>query len=59
MTLIEVRNEVKKVIERKGLNNLINADINEIAERTGASYTQLQNAVNYFRYSKQTAKYRA
>ena len=58
MTAYEVRNEIKKVIESKGLSNLINADLNEIHNRTGATYTQLQNATNYFRYSPQAAKYR-
>lgn len=58
MTIYEVRKEVKKVIESKGLENIINADMNEIHERTGATYIQLQNATNYFRYSPQAAKYR-
>lgn len=58
MTIYEVRAEVKKVILAKGINNILNADLNEIHNRTGATYTQLQNACSYFRYSPQTAKYR-
>ena len=53
-----VREEIKRVIISKGIDNIINADLNEIHNRTGASYCEMQNAVSYFRYSKQTAKYR-
>ena len=58
MTAYEVRKEVKELIIKKGINNIINADFNEIHNRTGATYGQLQNAMSYFRYSPQTAKYR-
>jgi hypothetical protein len=58
MTAIEVRKEIKNLIITKGINNIINADLNEIKARTGASVIQLQNAMNYFRFSPQTAKYR-
>lgn len=53
-----VREEIKRVIIEKGLDNILNADLNEIHNRTGASYCEMQNAVSYFRYSKQAAKYR-
>lgn len=59
MTAIETRKEIRKLIEAKGLNNIINRDLNEIHDRTGASYTKMLNAINYFKYSPQTAKYRA
>ena len=59
MTSIQVRNEIKALIIRKGINNIINADLNEIRNRTGASSVQMQNAMSYFRYSPQAAKYRA
>lgn len=59
MTYIETRNEIKKLIIRKGLKNIINADLNEIHERTGANYMDMQNAISYFTYSPKTAKYRA
>ena len=58
MTAYEVRKEIKALILRKGINNIINADLNEIHNRTGAGYCQMQNAMSYFRYSPQTAKYR-
>lgn len=58
MTNMEVRKEIKALVIRKGLNNIINADLNEIRNRTGATVTQMQNAISYFQYSPQTAKYR-
>lgn len=58
MTTMQVRKEIKALVINKGLGNILNADLNEIHNRTGASYTQMQNALNYFRYSPQTAKYR-
>ena len=54
----EVRAEIKRLILNKGIDNILNADLNEIHNRTGASYCAMQNAISYFRYSKQTAKYR-
>ncbi len=59
MTTMEVRKEIKELVVRKGIDNILNADLNEIHYRTGATYCQMQNAMRYFRYSKQTAKYRA
>lgn len=59
MTTMEVRKEIKELVVRKGIDNILNADLNEIHDRTGATYFQMQNAISYFRYSKQTAKYRA
>lgn len=59
MTTMEVRKEIKALVIKKGIDNILNADLNEIHYRTGATYLQMQNAMSYFRYSKQTAKYRA
>ena len=58
MTNMEVRKEVRALVIRKGLKNIINADLNEIQERTGAECMQIKNALNYFAYSPQAAKYR-
>lgn len=58
MTAYEVRREIKRLVIEKGINNIINADLNEIHHRTGATYCQMQNALSYFRFSPQTAKYR-
>lgn len=59
MTAIETRKEIRKLIEAKGLKNIINRDLTEIHDRTGASYSKMMNALNYFRFSPQAAKYRA
>ena len=59
MTAIQVRAEIKKLVISKGLANIINADLNEIHDRTGATYCQMQNALSYFQYSPQAAKYRS
>lgn len=58
MTKKQVREEIKALVIKKGLNNILCADLNEINARTGATYGQMQDALNYFTYSKQTAKYR-
>lgn len=58
MTAMQVRAEIKKLVVSKGLDNIINADLNEIHDRTGASYCQMQNAISYFKYSPQAKKYR-
>lgn len=54
----EIRGEIKQLVITKGIDNILNADLNEIHKRTGASYCEMQNAMSYFRYSKQTEKYR-
>ena len=58
MTYIEVRREIKALVMRKGVDNILNADLTEIHRRTGATYEQMRNAMSYFRYSPQAAKYR-
>ena len=58
MTYRQVKNEIKKLVIEKGLNNIYNRDLNEIHHRTGASYSDMDNALNYFRCSPQAAKYR-
>lgn len=58
MTQKEVRQEIKNLVVTIGLNNILNKHLNEIQARTGATSTQLQNALNYFQFSTQTKKYR-
>ena len=57
MTTMQVRAEIRKLVISKGLQNILNEDLNEIHERTGAGYCQMQNAMSYFQYSPQAAKY--
>ena len=54
----EIREEIKKAVIEKGINNITNADITAAMEKTGADTIQAQNAINYFRFSPQAAKYR-
>ena len=58
MTNIQLRQEIKKLVISKGLENITGYDLNDLHERTGCGYCQMQNAINYFKYSPQTAKYR-
>lgn len=57
MTTYEVRNEIKNLIIAKGIKNIINRDLYEIRDK-GATWLQMQNALNYFEFSPQAAKYR-
>ena len=54
----EARKEMIKLVESKGLNGIINADLNELQER-GYTYHDLISALRWLTYSPQTAKYRA
>lgn len=57
MSNMEVRAEIKKLVISKGLDNITGYDLNELNAK-GAGYCQMQNALSYFKYSPQTAKYR-
>lgn len=52
------KREIKALVTTIGLDNILNAHLNEIHDRTGVSYTEMQNAMSYFRFSPKTAKYR-
>lgn len=52
------KKEIKKLVVTIGLNNILNAHLNEIHDRTGVTYTEMQNALSYFRFSPKTACYR-
>lgn len=52
MTQIEVRNIVRGLVNAKGVNAINGYDIIAIKEKHGADMTQIQNAINYFRYGK-------
>lgn len=47
------RVEIKKLIDTIGMDNILNLHFNEIHDRTGVSYTSMQNAMSYYRYRKQ------
>ena len=54
---LEARKEMIALVERKGLNGIINADLNELQEQ-GYTYGELAAALRWLTYSPQTAKYR-
>jgi len=58
MTTKEIRNIVKNNIIAQG-GKLYNYNLNNIRAMYGVNGTELQNAVNYFQYSPQQAKFRA
>lgn len=53
----QVRDAVKNLIIEKGANNILNRHITEVVERIGCTYCDVQNAMSYFRYSPQQAKF--
>ena len=46
------RQEIKKLIDTIGMNNILNKHITEIRQRTGVSVTDCQNALNYYQFRK-------
>ena len=56
MTYKETKKAVRDLIVEKGLNNITGYDIVALYER-GASGTDVQNAMSYFRYSKQAKRF--
>lgn len=52
MTIYEVRKEIKAVILNKGINNILNKDLNEIHERTGAALGLTYNPISNKKGSK-------
>lgn len=54
-----IREEVKAaIIRRGGVNEVLNADLNEIADRTGCRYGKVTQALSYFCYSAQQKTFR-
>ena len=54
----ETKAEIKKLVEKHGLNGIYNYHLNELRAQ-GHDTVNMQNALNYFQYSPQAAKYRA
>lgn len=54
----ETKAAVKQLVLSKGLNNILGGDLVRLYDQ-GHNVTNVQNAISYFRYSPQTAKYRA
>lgn len=56
-TYKETKIEIKKLVETLGLGNILNMHLIPLYEQ-GHTGTNIQNALSYFRYSPQAAKYR-
>lgn len=52
------RQAIKSLIIEKGIDGITSGDLVTISRETGANTTETQNAINYFRFSPQAAKYR-
>lgn len=56
-TYKETKTEIKKLVVQLGLSGITGHHLNALHEQ-GHTGTNLQNAVSYFQFSQQTAKYR-
>lgn len=56
-TYIETRNAIKELIQTVGLDNIKNYQLNFLTQG-GHNVRNLQNAMNYFKYSPSAKKYR-
>lgn len=56
-TYKETKAEIKKLVIQFGADGVTNYHLNDLVGQ-GHTGTNLQNAVSYFRYSPQAAKYR-
>ena len=56
-TYKETKAEIKKLVVQFGLDGITGHHLNALSEQ-GHTGTNLQNAVDYFQFSPQTAKYR-
>ena len=56
-TYKETKAEIKKLVIQHGINGIYNYHLNALREQ-GHTGTNMQNAINYFQYSPQAAKYR-
>ena len=56
-TYKETKAEIKKLVIQFGINGVTGYHIVDLMDQ-GHNVTNLQNAMSYFKYSPQTAKYR-
>lgn len=56
-TYKETKQTVKELVITIGLSNILNKHLTELYD-LGHNVTNVENALNYFRYSPQTVKYR-
>ena len=56
-TYMETRKAIKTLVLQVGVDGIYNYHLNELVDQ-GHNVTNLQNAINYFKFSPTTAKYR-
>lgn len=56
-TYKETKAEIKKLVVKFGVDGITNYHQNDLVDQ-GHNVTNLQNAIGYFKYSPQAAKYR-
>lgn len=56
-TYKETKAAIKKLVIEFGLDNITGYQLNDL-NAEGHTYHNMQNAISYFKYSPQTAKYR-
>lgn len=57
MTIKELRNEIKNIIIAQN-GKIYGFNENNLKNAYGVSFTEIQNAINYFRFSKQQESFR-
>ena len=56
-TYKDTKAEIKKLVLQFGVDGILNQHLNALREQ-GHNSTNIQNAICYFKYSPQAAKYR-
>ena len=54
----EIRKELRKLINEKGIRNITRADMRSIAVNQECTVAYVEKQLDYFKYSPQTKSYR-
>lgn len=55
---MQIRKEVKRLVLKLGVDYISYSNIRRIMEKYDCGICDVQNQIDYFKYSPQTAKYR-
>lgn len=55
---MQIRKEVKRLVLKLGVDYITYSNISRIMEKCNCGICDVQNQIDYFKYSPQTAKYR-
>lgn len=55
---MQIRKEVKRLVLKLGIDYITYSNIKAIMDKYDCGICEVQNQMDYFRYSPQTAKYR-